>query len=596
MSLSRESNFLELIQHGNPEALTLLTNSPELFETGLPFTFGGPQPLFHLAAYFKQPALLQDMFKLADTLIAAGKLERSIVVAHMQISDHQGRGILHLVAEMGSKEVFDSCLRYGASLTGENTLHQTVAECAAANSRLDILNHLIKLKIPAPPQDLDEVEAAELTAELPVLERLYDINAPSSIQNTPLHHYHEVGMNDDTAEFLLINGANIHALNQKNKSPLKLILMGASDSGFFLTASQIHKATFLLERGAKLNDFSLDELENIDHTLKSQFKTVSRPSAVKKHKGDAQKNIYLPGDEIEFKDLQYLRAIIAEKTKDFDEAKWLYSEAAVNGSVGAAIRLSSYYELKEDWENALKWYMSALNTFSHEVSFDRAVYLAAEYLEQGGSIDEGFYRDFAHAILDKQEVYYVSAETHLKLAHWISRLHEDIDGISSDQRIKVALGHAASGYRQAFRERSIEIIEEAEEDINHFMTLRLQHATPSEKNYYKRLNVPEHHDVNHYYQLSLQLANLNLEELNHDFRRALEWYQIANALAGKNVPDPANAVALRKAIKSMLKSEKAAGASLHGYSIFIQVGGLVVEGPEIFVSKRPKKGTRNHDS
>jgi ankyrin repeat protein len=248
MSLSRESNFLELIEHGNPEALTLLANSPELFETGLELTLGGPEPLFHFAAYYKQQELLFDMFKLADKLIQEGRLEKSVIEAHMQILDHQGQGVLHLVAEMGSPSVLNDCLRYGAGLRAENKSHQTIQERAAVNNRLDILNHLTKLKMPLPPRDIDEIEEAELADGLDEapLTRLYDINASSSLGNTPLHHYARGGMNDSTGEFLLANGANINALNNANKSPLRLLLMGASDSGFYLTPAQIHKATFLI--------------------------------------------------------------------------------------------------------------------------------------------------------------------------------------------------------------------------------------------------------------------------------------------------------------------------------------------------------------
>lgn len=516
------------------------------------------KPLFHEIAFCRHQEMFVALFEVVEELIQEGKISGELLRENMQLFDRNENTIMHLVAAMGSPKAFEYCKKYGARLDVEDGHNRTLAECAATENKIDILNCLIESDI--------------------------KIDAPSSIGNTSLHHYQSGDMQDSTAIFLLKNGADINACNNENQTPFSLLLVSLLDAQK-VDDEAVHRAIFLLEHGSQLKiNKNGNEIELLTAVQKSVLlHLITAVQTLESKQEESVNHSAVPRGA-----RQYLCGLLEEKTASFNQAIPYYAAAADAGHVKSFFILGNYYALKQEWDQAFKWYRHAIDLDSKnmisKLGISKTIFLAHEFSQQMtelGKVERETYYQMAmralttYLIQNPSEQQKLSAEDCLLLSHLVGTAGNQFDTIPEVSQRRIALKWAFEGYRRA---KDPELANLALGDINHFAVLLVSTGSEAEKKY-----------MQHFCQKSLKCAESMIDQ---SLDQANKLYDIANLLAGKESRTVFidNKAKLKEAIQKDLVTQGVVGIPAkkpEAGSKDYQPHNLFTKGPKVETGNKP---------
>lgn len=233
------------------EFMAKCREKPELFLNFFRFPGYSIPSFYHIVHLYRyrhkdNPQSLLKIFHFTKELLDKGFLTKQLLEQRMADQFIEGEdGILHLLAQLGNRELFELCLEFcnPALIHEESSRHYTLATTAAKFNNIQILKCLS--------------------------ERGIDINAPSSTGHKPLDLYRPItSMHFTTAKFLIENGANVNA-------DLNTALASFLNAPLNLTSPRVQvyrqQIMFLLEQGATLSFLKPTEIEQL-------FKDLNNPN------------------------------------------------------------------------------------------------------------------------------------------------------------------------------------------------------------------------------------------------------------------------------------------------------------------------------
>lgn len=174
------------------------------------------QSIAHLAVYYKSTEMIKFL----------GNKKLNV---NWNLSDESGMTPALIAAELGLDKILELLLKYGANSSAKTTNGDTLVHVASRNGHSGIIRVCSQLN--APINEANEAGQMPLHlacsggGSLEIISALQracaDLNAPDGNGDTPLH-YAVLSGQQDIAEFLLDNGAEISSKGAHGKTPLHL--------------------------------------------------------------------------------------------------------------------------------------------------------------------------------------------------------------------------------------------------------------------------------------------------------------------------------------------------------------------------------------